>query len=98
MLVRRGSRAGAVVGPAVVRDDKGGSMGDEEMVWLRIPFDQVEEVVAALYGVARGLHDVAETADEPLLREATRVRISRLVATMKALRESASSGRDIAAS
>ena len=73
-------------------------MGDEEIVWLRIPVDQVEEVVAALYGVARGLHDEAASLDDPVLREAIRARISRLVRTMKVLQESANGGRDKAAS
>jgi hypothetical protein len=73
-------------------------MGDEERVWLRIPVDQVEEIVAALYGVARGLHDEVTSVDDPLLREAVRARISRLVRTMRVLQESASRGRDRAAS
>jgi len=67
----------------------GGHMGDEEMVWLCIPVDQVEEIVVALYGVARELHDEAESAADPLLRDATRTRISRLAGTMKLLREGA---------
>ena len=73
-------------------------MGHEERVWLQIPVDQVEEIVAALYGVARGLHDEITTVEDPLLREATRTRISRLVRTMRLLQESASEGRDMAAS
>jgi hypothetical protein len=73
-------------------------MGDDETVRLRIPVDQVEEIVAALYGVARSLHDEVTTVEDPLVREATRTRISRLVRTMKLLQESASEGRDMAAS
>jgi len=72
-------------------------MGDDETVRLRIPVDQVEEIVAALYGVARGLHDEVTTVEDPLLREATRIRIVRLVRTMKLLQESANDGRDMAA-
>jgi hypothetical protein len=64
-------------------------VGDEETVWLRIPVDQVEEIVAALYGVARGLHDEVVSAEDPLVREAMRTRISRLVLTMKVLQEHA---------
>ncbi len=37
-------------------------MSDEEWVWLRIPVDQVEEIVAALYRVARELHDEVRAA------------------------------------
>jgi hypothetical protein len=64
-------------------------VGDEETVWLQVPVDQLEEIVAALYGVARGLHDEVGAAVDPLLREATRARLARLVGTMKVLQESA---------
>ena len=62
-------------------------MGDEEWVWLRIPVDQVPEVVAALYGVVRELHDEIGSAADPLVLEMARNRLSRLVVTMQALRE-----------
>jgi hypothetical protein len=62
-------------------------MGEEELVWLRIPADQAQELVAALYGVARELFDEVASSDDPLVNETTRIRLTRLVVTMKALQE-----------
>ncbi len=64
-------------------------MGDEEMVWLRIPVDQAEEIVAALYGVARELQDEVRSSADPDRREVTRSRLSRLVETMRIVQEAA---------
>jgi hypothetical protein len=67
-------------------------MGEEELVWLHIPADQVQELVAALYGIVRGLHDELAAVEDPEVSATTRHRLSRLVLTMQALQE-ATNGR-----